>query len=61
MQVCNQTKLTRLKALKSFLSKCYINGWYESKFWQVVNVKVDKKVKAGANDKDVQLLIFYWS
>ncbi|MGE7091101.1 hypothetical protein ACQKII_06485 [Lysinibacillus sp. NPDC048646] len=57
MQVSKQTKLTRLKALKSFLSKCYINGWYESKFWQDVNLKVDKKVKAGANEKDVQLLI----
>lgn len=43
MQVSKQTKLTRLKALKSFLSKCYINGWYESKFWQDVNIKVDKK------------------
>ncbi|WP_312144910.1 MULTISPECIES: site-specific integrase [Lysinibacillus] len=57
MQVSNQTKLTKLKALKSFLSKCYINGWYESKFWQDVNLKVDKKVKTGANEKDVQLLI----
>lgn len=57
MQVSKQTKLTRLKALKSFLSKCYINGWYESKFWQDVNIKVDKKVKSGANEKDVQLLI----
>lgn len=27
MQVVNQTKLTRLKVLKSFLGKCFINGW----------------------------------
>ncbi|WP_368044765.1 hypothetical protein [Lysinibacillus sphaericus] len=27
MIVSNQTKLTRLKALKSFLSKCFNNGW----------------------------------
>ncbi len=29
MSVSNQTKLTRLKALKSFLSKCFNNGWYD--------------------------------
>ncbi|MEL3961907.1 site-specific integrase [Lysinibacillus endophyticus] len=57
MEVSNQTKLTRLKALKSFLSKCYTNGWFEMKFWQDVNIKVDKKIKTGANGKDVQLLI----
>lgn len=57
MSVSNQTKLTRLKALKSFLSKCFNNGWYESKFWQVVTVKVDKKVKKGADEKDIQILL----
>lgn len=57
MQVTNQTKLTRLKALKSFLSKCFNNGWYNSKFWQTINVKVDKKVKKGANPNDIHLLI----
>lgn len=57
MQVCNQTKQTRLKALKSFLSKCFNNGWYNTKFWQTVNVKVDKKVKSGANESDVKLLL----
>ncbi|GGA36084.1 tyrosine-type recombinase/integrase [Psychrobacillus lasiicapitis] len=57
MQVSNQTKLTRLKALKSFLSKCFNNGWYESKFWQMVSVKVDKKVKKGADEKDIQILL----
>lgn len=57
MSVSNQTKLTRLKALKSFLSKCFNNGWYESKFWQVVTVKVDKKVKKGTDEKDIQILL----
>ncbi len=27
MKVVNQTKLTRLKVLKSFLGKCFTNGW----------------------------------
>ncbi|WP_313891667.1 site-specific integrase [Psychrobacillus sp.] len=57
MHVSNQTKLTRLKALKSFLSKCFNNGWYETKFWQMVTVKVDKKVKKGADEKDIQILL----
>lgn len=57
MTVSNQTKLTRLKALKSFLSKCFNNGWYKSKFWQSINVKVDKKVKKGAKPNDIQVLL----
>lgn len=57
MQVSNQTKQTRLKALKSFLTKCFNNGWFETKFWQTVNVKVDKQVKKGTDEKDVQVLL----
>lgn len=57
MDVTNQTKLTRLKALKSFLGKCYNNGWYSKKFWQDINIKVDKKVKKGASEKDIQMLL----
>ncbi|KAA0965264.1 hypothetical protein FQ087_02845 [Sporosarcina sp. ANT_H38] len=53
MPVSNQTKLTRLKVLKSFLSKCFNNGWYESKFWQTITVKVDKQVKNGADEQDI--------
>lgn len=40
MQVVNQTKLTRLKVLKSFLGKCFTNGWLSLNFWQSINVKV---------------------
>lgn len=47
MQVVNQTKLTRIKVLKSFLGKCFTNGWYKSKFWQSIKLKEDKKVKKG--------------
>lgn len=57
MKVSNQTKLTRLKALKSFLSKCFNNGWYKTKFWHSINIKVDKKVKQGAKANDIQLLL----
>ena len=57
MKVSNQTKLTRLKCLKAFLSRCFDNGWIQTKFWRTVNVKVDQKVKEGATDKEVNLLL----
>ncbi|WP_449622889.1 tyrosine-type recombinase/integrase [Robertmurraya sp. Marseille-Q9965] len=57
MKVSNQTKLTRLKCLKAFLSRCFDNGWYHVKFWKTINVKVDQKVKEGATDQEVNLLL----
>ncbi|MBM7664547.1 site-specific recombinase XerD [Solibacillus kalamii] len=57
MQVVNQTKLTRLKVLKSFLGKCFTNGWLSSNFWQSINVKVDKKVKKGTKPNDIAILV----
>lgn len=57
MQVINQTKLTRLKVLKSFLGKCFTNGWLNLNFWQSINVKVDKKVKKGAKPNDIAILV----
>lgn len=57
MQVVNQTKLTRLKVLKSFLGKCFTNGWLDMNFWQSINVKVDKKVKKGAKPNDIAILV----
>ena len=46
MQVVNQTKLTRLKVLKSFLGKCFTNGWFSLNFWQ-----------AGAKLNDIAILV----
>lgn len=57
MEVVNQTKLTRLKVLKSFLGKCFNNGWLSLNYWQSVNVKVDKKVKKGAKPNDIAILV----
>ncbi|MEX3744751.1 hypothetical protein [Lysinibacillus xylanilyticus] len=57
MQVVNQTKLTRLKVLKSFLGKCFTNGWLSLNFWQSINVKVDKKVKKRAKSNDIAILV----
>lgn len=46
MIVSNQTILTPLKCLiKVFLSRCFDNGLIDIKFWKVINIKVDQKVK----------------
>ncbi|WP_046178624.1 tyrosine-type recombinase/integrase [Domibacillus tundrae] len=57
MKVSNQTKLTRLKCFKAFLSRCLDNGWIETKFWRTVNIKVDQKVKEGATDAEISVLL----
>ncbi|WP_158095143.1 tyrosine-type recombinase/integrase [Gottfriedia luciferensis] len=57
MNVSSQTKLTRLKCLKAFLSRCYDNGWYSIKFWSKVNIRIDNVVKIGASEQDVNSLI----
>jgi site-specific recombinase XerD len=57
MNVVNQTRLTRLKCLKAFLTRCFENGWIASKFWTNVKVKVDSKVKEGTTERDMNLLL----
>lgn len=57
MKVSNQTKLTRLKCLKAFLSRCFDNRWIELKFWKTINIKVDQKVKEGATEHEVTVLL----
>jgi site-specific recombinase XerD len=57
MNVVNQTKLTRLKCFKAFLTRCFENGWIASKFWTIVKIKVDSKVKEGTTERDINLLL----
>ncbi|MEK4633381.1 site-specific integrase [Bacillus velezensis] len=57
MNVSNQTKLTRLKCLKAFLSRCFDNGWIQIKFWKTINIKVDSKIKEGATEHDIKVLL----
>ena len=57
MDVSNQTKLTRLKCLKAFLSRCRDNGWIDTKFWKQIRIKVDSPVKPGAAERDIMLLL----
>jgi len=57
MNVKNSTRLTRLKCFKAFLSRCFNNGWFNTKFWVNVKIKVDEPIKEGATDDDVNLLL----
>lgn len=57
MNVSNQTKLTRLKALKAFLGHCKKQGWFDYSFWTAVNIKVEQKTKKGATDEEVFTLL----
>lgn len=57
MEVSNQTKLTRLKCLKAFLSRCFYNGWITHNFWHSIKIKVDNPVKEGATDSEIKVLL----
>lgn len=57
MEVSQSTKSTRLKCLKAVLSKFYNNGWYQAKFWLTVQIKLDKKVKKGTKQNDLNILL----
>jgi site-specific recombinase XerD len=57
MDVSNQTKLTRVKCLKAFLSRCFDNGWIATRFWKKINVKVDGRIKEGATERDIRVLL----
>ncbi len=57
MDVSNQTKLTRVKCLKAFLSRCFANGWVEAQFWKPINIKVDNNVKEGATEREIKMLL----
>lgn len=57
MNVAASTKSTRLKCLKAILGKCHNNGWLATKFWLTVQIKVDKKVKAGTKQNDLNVLL----
>lgn len=51
------TKLIRLKTIKAVLSRFFDNGWLQYRFWTGINIRLDKKVKEGANVEDIMFLI----
>lgn len=57
MNVAPSTKNIRLKCLKAILSKCHSNGWLASKFWLTIQIKLDKQIKSGAKEDDLNILL----
>lgn len=55
--VSQRTKLIRLKSTKAVLSKFHNNGWLKERFWSNIQIKVDKEVKKGAKETDIDHLL----
>lgn len=49
--------LGRLKQIKAVLSKCHDNGWYNSKFWRNIKIKVNTSVKEAATENELTVLL----
>lgn len=43
--------------LQKQVSRCFDNGWIEIKFWKTININVDQKIKEGATEQDVKVLL----
>ena len=57
IDVAKATKLVRLKSLKAVLNRFFDNRWIEYKFWSNIRIKIDKKVKKGAKENDIEILL----
>ena len=57
LDVKQTTKLIRLKSIKAVLSKFFNNGWIKQKFWNSIQLKIDKEVKKGAKESDIDKLL----
>lgn len=57
LEVTPATKLIRLKSIKAVLSKFYNNGWVKDRFWSNIHIKIDKEVKKGAKESDIDKLL----
>lgn len=57
LNVASTTKLLRLKSIKAVLSRFFDNRWIEFKFWRTIQIKIDKKVKTGAKENNVEILL----
>lgn len=54
--VSQHIKLIRLKSTKAVLSKFHNNGWIKERFWSTIQIKIDKEVKKGAKESDIDCL-----
>ena len=57
LDVTLATKLIRLKSIKAVLSKFYNNGWIKERFWSNIQIKIDKEVKKGAKESDIDRML----
>lgn len=57
IDVSPSTKLIRLKTIKAVLSRFFDNRWIDEKFWTGIQIKVDKDVKQGADENDIEVLL----
>lgn len=57
LEVTPATKLIRLKSIKAVLSKFYNNGWIKERFWSIIQIKIDKEVKKGTKESDIDKLL----
>ncbi|MGE8001653.1 hypothetical protein ACQKOF_24100 [Lysinibacillus sp. NPDC093190] len=57
LEVSPRTKLIRLKSIKAVLSKFYNNSWIKDRIWATIHIKVDKEVKEGAKESDIDKLL----
>lgn len=57
LDVSQRTKLIRLKSTKAVLSKFHNNGWIKERFWNNIQIKIDKEVKKGAKESDIDRLL----
>ncbi|MED4699561.1 site-specific integrase [Lysinibacillus capsici] len=57
LEVQPATKLIRLKSIKAVLSKFYNNGWIKDRFWSNIQIKINKEVKKGTKESDIDKLL----
>lgn len=57
MDVSKVTKKNRLKYVKAMLTKCYDNGWFENRFWNTIQIRIERTIKDGAKQNDLNVLL----
>ncbi|MGE7689643.1 tyrosine-type recombinase/integrase [Lysinibacillus sp. NPDC097214] len=52
------TQANRFRFVSAILTRFYDNGWIQgNKFWKDVKIKVDKKVKKAADERELEILL----
>lgn len=57
IDVSRATKLVRLKSIRAVLNRFFDNRWIDYRFWSSIQIKIDKQVKKGAKESDVEVLL----